>query len=368
MIPTILGFLRKEFRQALRDPKMRALLLVAPIIQMTIFGLALVSEVKHISFFTQVAMNDPLLEEIQRDAIASGWFDASQDDPQIASDPVDAMRANRTELVLAAPPGGVTSSTARGEGRVQALIDSVNLIRARSLEFYLSAIVAKVLQQNVSTPKPPLISMSSRVLYNPTMETAYYLVPGVMCMLICIITISLTSMSIAKEKEMGTFETIIATPVATTEVMIGKTFPFIIIGGLNVPLIMAIAILGFHVPMRGSYLVLTACTIFFLLTTVSIGTLISTICRTQQQAMMASFLFLMPAIMLSGIVFPTDNMPQALQAIVFLDPLKYFITLLRNIMLKGGDSQVVVQNIAALAGITVACMVLAFKRFRLNLS
>lgn len=367
MRQTILGFIRKEFLQALRDPKMRALLIVAPIVQMTVFGLALSSEVRNIRMAAEPVASDHLLQAIQREALASGWFVPADDGIDLIGDPLPAIRSGRAEAVLETPPGGLTRAFERGEGELQALIDSTNLIRGRSIDNYLQAVALRTLAQEYGViPLLPL-RFETRILYNPTMQTADYLVPGVMCMLICIITVALTSMSIAKEKEMGTFETIIASPVTIAEVLIGKTFPFLVIGSLNVPLIAGIAILGFGVPMRGSFLMLAIATIFFLLSTVSIGTLISTISRNQQQAMMGSFIFLMPAILLSGIIFPTDNMPAALQVVAAVDPLKYFITLVRNIMLKGGDWHVLAVNTSALAAIAAGTMALAYKRFRLNL-
>ncbi len=367
MRQTILGFIRKEFRQALRDPKMRALLIVAPIVQMTVFGLALSSEVRNIRLAAEPVASDYLLQAVQREALASGWFVPAKDGLETLADPLRALRSGRAEAVLEAPAGGLARAFGRGEGKLQALIDSTNLIRGRSIDNYLQAVSLRTLSEEYGiVPQPPL-RFDARILYNPSMRTADYLVPGVMCMLICIITVALTSMSIAKEKEMGTFETIVAAPVTSTEVLIGKTFPFLVIGSINVPLIAGIAILGFGVPMRGSFLMLAIATVFFLLCTVSIGTLISTISRNQQQAMMGSFIFLMPAILLSGIMFPTDNMPWPLQVIAAVDPLQYFITLIRNVMLKGGDWHVLLVNTAALAAIAAATMALAFRRFRLNL-
>lgn len=367
MRQTILGFIRKEFLQALRDPKMRALLIVAPIVQMTVFGLALSSEVRNIRLAAMPVASDYLLQAIEREALASGWFVPAEQGLDLVSNPLRAIRSGRAEAVLETPPGGLTRAFGRGEGELQALIDSTNLIRGRSIHNYLDAVAQRTLLEEYGIVPALPLRFDARILYNPSMRTADYLVPGVMCMLICIITVALTSMSIAKEKEMGTFETIISAPVTISEVLIGKTFPFLVIGSLNVPLIAGIAILGFGVPMRGSFLMLAIATIFFLLCTVSIGTLISTVSRNQQQAMMGSFIFLMPAILLSGIMFPTDNMPWPLQVVAALDPLKYFITLIRNVMLKGGDWHVLMANTAALAAIAAATMALAFRRFRLNL-
>ncbi len=364
---TLKGFFKKEFMQTLRDPRMRIMLLLMPMVQMTLFGLALSSDQRNIKLAAHAEMNDPLMQDIIRNALGSGWFIKADEAINVEQYGFDAIRAGHAEVALYAPAGGLTKAFTRREGRLQVMIDSADLVRARSIENYIRAIVARTTRDFVGVVAPPEITFDVRTLYNPEMVSAYYLVPGVMSMLMCIITIMMTSMSIAKEKEIGTFETLIAAPVTTTEILLGKTIPFIIIGAANFPLIMTIGIVGFGVPMRGSFLSLSLAAMFFLITTVSIGTLISTIARNQQQAMMGSFIFLMPAILLSGIMFPVENMPMALRIVALGDPLMYFITLLRNIMLKGGDHVVLWKNTGALALIAFISSSVAFKRFRLHL-
>lgn len=365
---TILGFFKKEFIQALRDPKMRALLFIAPVIQMTIFGLALKNEVKNVRLSAIYKSNDTLLNNIYKSSIASGWFIPAKGGGQgEENDPVHKIRAGLAEVVMIAPSEGLSESIAKNEGRLQILIDSANILRARAIENYLKIIINREIASYTGAIIKNPFEFDVRILYNPTMETSYFLVPGVMCLLVCVVTIMLTSMSIAKEKEIGTFETLVSAPISVGEILIGKTFPFFVIGSIDVPLIASVAILGFGVPMRGSYLELAIASIFFVITTVSIGTLISTICRNQQQAMMGGFMFMFPAILLSGLMFPLDNMPHLLTAISYLNPLKYYMTLLRNIMLKGGDPTLVWTNIGVLVIIAVIAVTLAYKRFRLTL-
>lgn len=364
---TIFGFFRKEFIQALRDPRMRFMLIVTPMVQMAVFGLALTSDVKNIKLLAHAQMKDPLLFDIRRDALGGGWFIKGDEAIEGERDAFEEIRSGRSEVALLAPEGGVARSVGDREGRVQALIDSVDLVRSRSVDTDVHAVVREAVEAHADPPSPERLSFSIRTLYNPEMVSAFYLVPGVMCMLICIITIMLTSMSIAKEKEIGTFETLISAPVGAMEILLGKTIPFLAIGAINIPLIMAVAIVGFDVPMRGSFLAFAVASLFFLVTTVSIGTLISTISRNQQQAMMGGFIFLMPAILLSGIMFPVENMPLVFRAVAAVDPLMYYLTLLRNIMLKGGDPGVILSHTAALAAISCASAALAVKRFKLHL-
>jgi ABC-2 type transport system permease protein len=211
------------------------------------------------------------------------------------------------------------------------------------------------------------LSFDLRILYNPTMRTPVFMIPGVMSMLMCLITILLTSMSISREKETGTFEMLVSAPVKTWEILLGKTLPYVILGVSNVPLILGVAVLAFGVPMRGSLWVLFFCALVFVCTTVAVGTLISTITKTQQQSMMGGFLFLFPSIQLSGLMFPLENMPPFMKILAYLNPLTYFLELMRNIMLKGGDVRVILSHLAVLSLMAVVLITLSFRKFRTNL-
>lgn len=364
---TVKGFFRKEFIQALRDPRMRIMLFVTPAIQMLIFGLALSSDVKNIKLSAHYEMKDQLMMEIVRDALGGGWFIKGDEMLIQEVSGFNEIRAGKAEVALYAPEGGLTQSMIRSRGHLQALIDSEDIMRSRTMNNYITSIVTEATSDFLGESLQPAISFKTRILYNPELISAFYLVPGVMSMIICMITIMLTSMSIAKEKEMGTFETLVSAPISSMEILLGKTIPFLIIGSTNLPLIMGVAIIGFDVPMRGSILSLLLATLFFLITTVSIGTLISTIAKSQQQAMMGGFIFLMPAILLSGMMFPVENMPPLMRALGYLNPLMYYMTLLRNIMLKGGDQILLWQYTGALALISAVCVGYAVKRFRLHL-
>ena len=383
MFEMLRAFVKKEMVQALRDPRMKFFLFVTPMIQLAIFGMALNSDVKNVKFYAKPMMNDQLFRDIRRDAIASTWFIPVEGSEKLNGEDIEKFRSGEMDLELYAPEGGLTRAFEKGEGEIEAVIDGADLVRGRGIHGYLSNIVneavgarkgkpesmdfAEVAQTKpLETQKQP-IYFATRTLYNPELQTSYNLVPGVICMLMCIITIMMTSMSIAKEKEIGTFETLISAPVSVKEILLGKTIPYFIIGCINLPLVFFVAVAGFDVPMRGSYIWLAVATMFFLITTVSIGTMLSIVAKNQQQAMMGSFIFLMPAILLSGIMFPIENMPWPLQVVAFFNPLKYYATLLRNIMLKGGDYYVLVTQTAALFMISVVCVTTAFKKFRLHL-
>jgi len=363
---TLRGFIRKEFAQALRDPRMRVVLFVAPIIQLTLFGVALSNDVKNIRLWAQPVAGDTVLQHIHERALASGWFLPAPADR--GSDPYELLRAGRIDAALVAPPGGLTRALGRGEARLQLLVNATNVLQAQSVEGYLRNITNRVIADDlrIVPPQSP-VHLEARVLFNPTLNTSYFMVPGVMAMLLTMTSLVLTSMSIVREKELGTFEMLISAPVSVQEVIYGKTIPYVVLGMATVPLILGVAVLGFGVPIRGSLLALAAAAFAFVCTAVAIGTLISTFAQNQQQAMMGAFLFLFPAFLLSGLMFPIENMPLAMKWVAYLDPVTHFLELLRNIMLKGGDARFVAIHVAVLMVMAVISVFVSFRRFHTTL-
>jgi ABC-2 type transport system permease protein len=366
LFTTILGFIRKEFAQVLRDPKMRVILLVIPVMQMMVFGFAISTEVKNIKLGTIYNPNDTVLRRIEERSLASKWFIPALGRGTVNeynADPNEQIRSGRADVVLISPPGGLTKALERGEGQVQLLIDATNVIRAQSIERYMQSIINEVLRDELHIKTTSSVNFDVRILYNPSLESAIFMVPGTMAMILCIITILLTSMSIAKEKEMGTFEMIISAPVKTWEILLGKTIPFVIIGMINAATIFMIAIVVFKVPMRGHFWQLGISAFSFIITTVSIGTLISTFAKNQQQAMMGGFIFLFLSNLLAGVMFPIDNMPFIMKLAAYSNPMTYFVKLLRNIMLKGGSPELVWSYVGILITMATITATVSYKRF-----
>lgn len=356
---TLLGFIKKEFRQTLRDPRMRFLLFLAPCVQLTIFGVALSTEAKNIRLSVYGSPLDTSLQELHRKALASGWFVPAK---VSTADPYEQIQKGEADAVLVAPAEGLDKSLGRHEGQVQLLVNASNVTRAQSIERYFLSIVSALY------PQTSPLKFDVRVLYNPALRTALFLVPGVMSLLVCLITILLTGMSITKEKEIGTFETLIAAPVKPEEVILGKTIPFVLLGMSNIPLIVGVAMALFGMPLRGNWIWLLLSSFVFVCCTVGIGLFISTIAKNQQQSMMGGFLYLFPSVLLSGLVFPIENMPWTLRIFSYLNPLTYFIELLRNIMLKGGDLRLIVFNLLILAAMAVLAISASWQRFKTTLS
>ena len=213
----------------------------------------------------------------------------------------------------------------------------------------------------------PLLSAESRIWFNVDLKSQNYFVPGVLVNIIALVTIMLTAMAIVREKEIGTMEQLMVTPIRPVELMLGKTLPFAAVGLLEVLLVTGAALLIFRVPFRGSLLLLLGCAAAFLLTTLGSGLLISTVSATQQQAMMASFFFFMPAFMLSGFDFPIRNMPLVVQVLTYLNPVRYFMEIVRGIFLKGIGLTVLWPQVTALLVLGTALIGLSILRFHKRL-
>jgi ABC-2 type transport system permease protein len=213
----------------------------------------------------------------------------------------------------------------------------------------------------------PSLDPRLRVWYNPELKSVYFMVPGVMCSILLVVTTLLTSLAIVKEREIGTLEQLIVTPISPRELMLGKTVPFVIIGFVDMTLVLLAAVLWFRVPVAGSIPLLFLLSAAFLLTTLGIGLFISTISRTQQQAMMTTFFFLLPSFLLSGFMFPIENMPRIIQLITYAIPLRYFLVIVRGIFLKGNGLAVLWPQVAILTAFGLAIMWLASARFQKRL-
>lgn len=212
--------------------------------------------------------------------------------------------------------------------------------------------------------KPARIDMQTRAWFNENLESRNFYVPGVIAIIVMLITLMLTSMAVVREKEIGTIEQIIVTPITQTEFILGKTVPFAIIGIADVIAITLIGVFWFQVPIRGNLIILIVATVLYLMTTLGIGLLISTVSNTQQEAMMSVFLFYFPAVLLSGFMFPIANMPIVVQWLTYLNPLRYFLIIIRGIFLKGVSAGILWPHIAALALMGLTILWLASRRFR----
>lgn len=378
--------LRKEIRQTLREPRMRILLFVPPIFQLLIFGYAVNLDVEQ----SRIAWVDRDRSPASRDLRAA--FEGSPSFEVIAA-PDSAGEAQRlldrgeVMAVIAVLPG-FARQIERGEtAPVQILVDGTNSNTASVVAAYAAQVVARyaagllgerqqalmlevIARTGIDGPRyvpVPSLETATRVWFNPDLESRNYFVPGVVVNIIALVTLMLTALAIVREKEIGTMEQLMVTPIRPIELMLGKTLPFAGVGLLQMTLVTLAALLVFRIPFRGSPLLLAGCAVLFLMTTLGAGLFISTVSETQQQAMMASFFFFSPAFMLSGFAFPIRNMPVAVQYLTYLNPVRYFMEIVRGLFLKGVGVETLWPQMLSLFAFGSAVLALSALRFHKRL-
>jgi len=362
------GFIKKEFKQITRDRKMIFAVLFVPVMQSVLFGLALTSEVKNIQFAV-VGKPTEMARRIQTRADASGWFKNVDVGGQSILKPADLLIDRRAEAVLVMPDEGAEVAVERGGKPFQLLINATNAVRAQQVEGYIKSILLEVAAEKFpSAARGGIIQIDARVMFNHYMTTSYFMIPALMAMSAFIVLMMVAGMALAKEKEAGTMEKLIASPATPAEIILGKTIPYFIIGLTVVGFIFLIGVFAFGVPFRGRVweLGLTAC--LFALAALSAAVFISTFASNQQSAMMGGFLYILPVILLSGTFFPAENIPGYAHWLVYFNPLMYSVTNFRNIMLKGGDLPLFLQYSAGLFILAVTMAIIGYKNFKSKLN
>jgi ABC-2 type transport system permease protein len=374
--------LRKEFIQALRDPRMRVLLFLPPMIQLLVFGFAVNLDVDHARIAWMDMDRTPASRDLRARFDGSGRFDVVAQ-PTSETEVHEILDRARAQAVIRVLPEFERDLKRGVPAQVQILVDGTNSNTATLVASYAAEIVTayssdeSAARQNVRilTMSPnaaanlsvPRIDARSRVWFNPDLYSRNYFVPGVIANIIMVVTMMLTALAIVREKEIGTMEQLMVTPMRPIELMLGKTLPFAMVGLVDVALVTTVALLVFHIPFRGNPFLLLLCSVLYLLTTLGAGLFLSTISQTQQQAMMANFFFTTPAFMLSGFAFPIHNMPKVVQYLTYLNPLRYFIEIVRGLFLKGVGISVLWPQMVALAVFGVSVITLSALRFQKKL-
>ncbi|MEW6264878.1 MAG: ABC transporter permease [Thermodesulfobacteriota bacterium] len=367
--------LKKELAQALRDPRLRILIVGPPILQLLAFGYAANLDLKNIPMALYDEDRSAVSRELAFAFSSSGYFRfvAQVDNPE---DMTRLLDRGTAKAVLHFGPDLAARVNSGRTALVQVIVVGTNSNTASLVQAYAAQIIegynrSRLKQRLEANPSLALILPAGadgvvqpevRAWYNTTLESRNFYVPGIIAMVIMLTTLNLTAMAVVREKEIGTMEQIMATPIRPVEFILGKTIPFALIGILQTSLVTTVGVFWFGVPMRGSLGLLFGSLLIYLLSSLSLGLLISTISRTQQQALMTTFLFFFPAILLSGFMFPIANMPPEIQIITYLNPLRYFLVVIRGIFLKGAGLDVLWPHLAALLAIGLTVMVLAVKR------
>jgi ABC-2 type transport system permease protein len=376
----VLGFVRKEFKQMLREVRMRIILFAAPVLMLLLFGYAVNTDVKNIRFAVydedKSAMSRRFIEEFS----ATSYFQyyAALSSPRQINTMLDAMQV---ELVFSIPAGFEEKLNNGRDVDVQLLIDGADASRANVITAYVNAVTTnyamglfekkvklKLLsRQGIPSTFRKSIDLKERYWFNPDLSSRNFFLPAILALIISMITITLTSMSIVKEREIGTIEQLIVSPIHSLELIAGKTLPFILVSLFDTIVVTIIMLLWFNVPFLGSFLFMLLSSLGFILFTSAVGVYISTISKTQQQALLSVFLFLMPAILLSGFVFPISSMPRIIQWLTYANPLRYYIRIIRSIFLKGVGIDILWPDLTALFVLGMVVVVFATRRCNKNM-
>lgn len=376
MLRRLREMLIKEFIQVFRDKRTRFLLFGPPIMQMLVFGYAATLEIRHIP----TAVLDYDHTEVSRDLLsrftASPYFDvrARVGDRRQIGDLID-----RGDVTVALQiNAGFAQDLRRGTtARLQVIVDSSNSNTALIAVGYVNQIAARFAREYQrerllrSSPfqqaQMPSVVLERRPWFNPDLDSQWFFVPGVIGNLILIMVVSLTAFAVVREREIGTLEQIMVTPIGRLEFILGKTVPFFLIGLFDTALVSVVGTLWFGVPFRGSLLVLAVGAMLFILCMLGIGLFISTISMTQQQAMVSGFFFNMPAITFSGFGTPISSMPEWMQRLTYLNPLRHFLEVLRGVYLKGVGLDVLWPQMAAMAVLAILMLTISVARFQKSL-
>jgi ABC-2 type transport system permease protein len=378
----IVHILTKEFIQIFRDKRMRLLVFLPPVVQLIVFGYAATTDVKHIALglldADRTAESRAFVEKFE----GGEYFTVAH---RISSPGEADSLMDRGEIdAFIYIKKGFGSAVKRGTAAdVLIVVDGTNSNMASVTLGYVNKIVndysqailvekvARIAAIRSGSSVPVTIeptTLVERTWFNEDLESRNYFVPGIVALLLTLIAVMMTSMAIVKEREVGTMEQLIVSPIRSVELIIGKLLPFAVIGYIDVALITAIGTLWFGVPLKGSILLLFLATSLFLLPALGAGLFISTISATQQEAMMSTFLFFFPAMLMSGFIFPIDSMPTVMQAVSYADPMRYMIRILRGIFLKGVGVQYLWPDLVGLFILGVVVIGFAVARFRKRLA
>jgi ABC-2 type transport system permease protein len=359
--------MRKELIELRQDPRLFGIVILAPILQLTILGYAATTDVKDVPMVVVDADRSVASRELL------SRFEASDNFSIVgvvgSTDEIDAwLEDGRAWMALSIPPEYGDRVARGGTATIQVIADGTDSNSTNVALGYARVLLAGYSDELIArrsggqTPER-LITPVVRVWFNPDLVSRDFMIPGIVALLLLVITTNMSAMAIVREKELGTLEQLNVTPLARWELITGKLLPYALVGIIDVILVLFVAIFWFEVPMRGSLVLLFAMSLVYLLTTLGLGLFVSTISATQQQAMMTTtFFFLTPMIYLSGFIFPIENMPSWIQPVTYLIPLRYFLVILRGLFLKGVGLETFWPQALALLAWGVAILTLATLR------
>ncbi|MBF0565204.1 MAG: ABC transporter permease [Nitrospirae bacterium] len=377
MIERIGNVVRKEFLQVFRDYRMKAILFIVPVVQLVLFGYVVTTDVNNVPTAFRDLDGSYESRELARQLTASGYFTIKY--RPASPEEEKALVDNGKVLCAITVDNGFARKLKGGKPHtLQAIFDGTDSNTASVAMGYFLGIVERYVRSVDSGGNYAyndalkgaqagvtvrMVDERSRAWFNPDLLSKNYNVPGVIAIIIMVTCLILTSMSVVREKELGTMEQLMVTPLRPVEIMAGKMLPYGIVGFADAAIATSVAVFWFNVELRGSIFLLALSTLVYLVSVLGIGLFISTMAKTQQQAMMASFLVNMPAILLSGFMFPIKNMPEPAQYVTYLNPLRYYLIIIREIFLKGNGLNVLWPELLALLAMGIAIIAVSAMMF-----
>jgi len=372
--------IRKEFIQTLRDPRARTMLFLPPLIQLLIYGFAVNLDVDSARIAWMDQDRTPQSRELLSEFEGSGRFVIAAT-PFSEPEMQKLLDRGKVDGVIRVLPGFARDVERGRTASVQVLLDGTNSNTASIVSAYAGQAIQRYASQVMNRRQRvkllaaagperaavPQVDARTRVWFNPDLRSRNYFVPGVVVNIIMLVTLSLTAMAIVREKEIGTMEQLMVTPLRPLELILGKTLPFVAIGFWDMILVVTASLAIFRVPFAGNFGLLCFAAFLFILTTLGAGLFISTISRTQQQANMSTFLLFQPFMMLSGFTFPIRNMPEAVQWFTYLNPMRYFMEIVRGIFLRGSGIDTLWPDLLALGGLGATVLWMSVRRFHKQL-
>ena len=362
------GFVVKEFYHIFRDYRTLLILFGMPAIQLLLFGYVITNEIRDAKIAILDQSKDEVTRRISEKVVSSGYF-ILEKNLKSYSEIEKIFREGNVKLVLIFAPDFSKNLDKTGNAKMQIIGDASDPNTANILVNYIQGIMSNYLISMNAEKLPMQIIPEVRMMYNGQMKGVYMFVPGLMAMLLTLISALMTSLSITREKELGTMELLLVSPLKPVQIIIGKVFPYVFLAFTDACIIILMGNTVFGVPVVGSVSLLLLESLLYISMALSLGILISTITSSQQIAMMISLVALMlPTILLSGFIFPVENMPLILQWLCHIMPPKYFITIIKSIMLKGNSFRYIAFETSVLAGFTIFFIILSVKKFKVRLA
>jgi ABC-2 type transport system permease protein len=364
----LLSFVRKEFYHVLRDRKVLLILFGMPVVQVLLFGFVLSNEVKN----TKIVVADYAHDEISKALItkidASRYFDIIEQN--VSHQEIESVfKEGKIKAAVVFPKGLSEHLAHHQQAQIQIIVDATDVNTANTINGYLNAIIYDyVMLQNKGAALPYKINTEMRMLYNPELRGAPNFVPGVMAMVLLLVCVLMTAVAIVREKEMGTMEVLLVSPIKPILVIISKAIPYLLLSFINLLSILLVSVYILEVPIQGNVFLLLAESTLFILTCLSLGILISIRTDSQQVAMLISLIgMLLPTLMLSGFMFPIENMPYALQLISNIVPSRWYYTIVKAVMIKGAGFSSIWKETLILSAMTIFLLVVSLKNYKIRL-